>query len=231
MHDPVHQVDRKAGPTAPAHRGALVSGGIRIFSGWAFPEETLLPIAQRCTGLNQAFVIGWSLGGIRALAESLEGRGVRPLVLISSTARFWGDDQGWPGVPRAQFRALQKQFARSPQEALTGFHRLCAGASLAEAVLAERIQRSMMMDREMLAGELRALDQLDLRPRLGQLQAPLLLLHGACDAVIPASASERVAEQAPRAVRRVHATAGHNLPITHPDWVAEQILDFLHHLP
>lgn len=198
-----------------------------LFTGWAFPDAALRPIADALEGSiaptheDADLVIGWSLGGLRALAQA-EAR--TPLVLISATARFCGDGEAWPGLPAANLRALQRQVKRAPADALRGFHRICAGDDTPADLIAARVQRSLALE---LESGLQALADLDVRPLLARCTAPILLLHGARDRVIPIEAARATAALLPNATLREHPTAGHDLPLTEVDWIAERMTEFL----
>ncbi len=201
---------------------------VRLFTGWAFSETALHPIAE---GLNCEIAngdggdiwIGWSLGGLRALAQCRDTT-PRTLILISSTARFCADGDIWPGLPPANLRALQRQFARAPEDALRGFHKLCAPTASANTIEL-RVRDSLALPP--LADGLRELAELDLRERLDEIQQPVLLLHGAKDRVIPPAAAYATARRLAHAQTKEHPEAGHDLPLAHAGWVTEQIRDFL----
>lgn len=199
----------------------------RTFSGWAFPESALEPIATAIRAVNRdgEVWIGWSLGGLRALTQC-DAVQPRALILISSTARFCADGDSWPGLPRANLRALQRQLERAPDEALRGFHRLCTRTA-DDAAIEERIRQSRALP---LADGLRALDTLDLRPRLNAITQPVLLLHGAQDRVIPAAAARAMAAAFPNAQLCERADAAHDLPLAHREWTIDRAYAFLEQL-
>lgn len=194
-----------------------------LLTGWSFPAHTLdgLGGAGRARG-------GWSLGGLQALAGLRDEPMRWPTgILISSTARFCGEADGWPGLPRPALRALQRQLQRAPREALLGFHRLCAGPETDDVVIAQRVEDSLALGLDVLATGLRELDTLDVRADLPAITQPILILHGARDQVIPVQAAERMAELLPQATLIIHPEAHHDLPLAHCAWVAEHIRMFL----
>lgn len=199
----------------------------RIFPGWAFPEATLHPIANDLGAMkgDGEVWIGWSLGGLLALSQC-ETAQPRALILISSTARFCADGDSWPGLPRANLRALQRQLERSPDEALRGFHRLCTRTA-DDAAIEERIRQSRALP---LADGLRELDTLDLRSRMNAIAQPVLLLHGAQDRVIPAAAARAMAAAFPNAHLCERADAAHDLPLAHREWTIDRAHAFLEQL-
>ncbi len=199
-------------------------------TGWAFPDAALRPLARAC-GFPPAppgaarLLIGWSLGGLRALREAA-GRTPPPdgVVLLASGARFCADQDGWPGTPPAVLRALQRKLRTEPADALRGFHRLAAGASASEALVESRRRASAAQD---LAPGLAELAQLDLRGDLPRLAMPVLLLHGARDRIFPAGVATATAQRLPRATLQIHPEAGHDLPLMQTAWCADRIREWL----
>lgn len=211
----------------------MSEASLKLWSGWAFPEAALQTLRQQLVrriprGIGPVIHVGWSLGGLRALREVQQGqRPVTHLILISATARFCGDGAQWPGLPQANLRALQRQWSRDPEQALAGFHRLCAGPEVPDEVIRRRTADSLAMDRAELEDGLRALAEWDLRAGLAACRIPVLLLHGMQDAVIPVAAPEQMLEQLPLAKLARHMQAGHDLPLADPQWVGEQVESFL----
>lgn len=211
----------------------MSEASIQLWSGWSFPDSALAALRHHLVERlprDQALVVrgGWSLGGLRALHEVVAGHSpATHLVLLAGTARFCAGADGWPGLPEANLRALQRQFARDPREALVGFHRLCAGPNAPAELIHERTGISLNMGTETLAAGLHTLATLDLRDALAKCRIPVLIVHGMRDAVIPVEAAERMLEALPLAKLVRHVQAGHDLPLTQPDWVAEQLSAFL----
>jgi pimeloyl-[acyl-carrier protein] methyl ester esterase len=208
-----------------------------LLSGWAFPSTVLAPLAASVGGEvgdlpvpsdSSRVIGGWSLGGLRSLEAVFANPSAwRACVLISSTACFSAAAPDWPGQPRAALRALQRQFARSPRQALDVFHRLTMPAPPDEAIVAARVATSLAMSGDALVAGLETLASLDLRENLFSCDKLVLILHGAKDQVIPLVAAEALARLLPRATLEVHPVAAHDLPLTHHDWVADRIRNFL----
>lgn len=201
-----------------------------LYTGWAFPDAALAPLA-RAARLDQApaeeasILVGWSLGGLRAMRDALHrSPGPIGLVLLSSGARFCSDQHGWPGIAPAALRALHKKLRSDPLDALRGFHRLTAGPEAPDRLIEERCRTSAGMD---LAAGLDELATLDWSGALCRLAMPVLLLHGARDKVFFPEAAEATARQLPRATLKIHPEAGHDLPLTHTEWCAEQLAAWL----
>jgi pimeloyl-[acyl-carrier protein] methyl ester esterase len=97
-----------------------------------------------------------------------------------------------------------------------------------------RIQALLGAEPPGTAAALDALDALaagDQRAALPSIVAPVLLVHGGRDAIVPPAASEAMAAALPRARRVLLAGAGHAAFLTRPDEVAGAIGDFVAALP
>jgi len=97
-----------------------------VYDWHSFAQTWLAPCGQ-ATGLSPdagpGVWLGWSLGG-GLLLEALARDRIRPkrLILISATPRFLAE-AGWPGVSRAEWRALRQAARRQPQAAAQAFRR------------------------------------------------------------------------------------------------------------
>jgi pimeloyl-[acyl-carrier protein] methyl ester esterase len=212
---------------------------VRVFSGWAFPSDALDGLVEDVVGRTTCarqpgeVWVGWSLGGLEALALAAEqprkegAPSLSHLVLIASTARFCRDGEGWPGTEPAVLRGLQGRLRRDPAAALTGFHALCAGPETSPETVHARTTASLALDREGLTHGLDTLARRDVRPLLSQVPMPVLMLHGRDDRIIPSAAADRVARLLPHATRCEHPTAGHDLPLAQACWTADRIVEFL----
>lgn len=202
---------------------------IFIYPGWAFPAQRLFPLLCAAGRLTLAptpesadALMGWSLGGLHAIVHPSD----KPRILISSSARFCADGPTWSGMPCAHVRALRRQVERNPEHALRGFYELCFGAAGDPANMRAHIEEGLAIGRSALIDGLDALLRIDARARIKTLRAPVLVLHGARDAVIPIEAARATAALAPTAVLREHPAAGHDLPLSHGEWTAAQIRAF-----
>jgi malonyl-CoA O-methyltransferase len=74
-----------------------------------------------------------------------------------------------------------------------------------------------------LAAGLRYLLETDCRGILNRLDAPILILHGERDQVIPAAAARLLAEALPQARLEILPEGNHALLHTHPQWILEKI--------
>lgn len=70
-------------------------------------------------------------------------------------------------------------------------------------------------------------DPMDLLPRLGELQMPVLVMHGSADALVPLSVSERFNDNISTSELAVVEGAGHMPMIEQPQATAEVVASFL----
>lgn len=178
---------------------------------------------------EQAIVLGWSLGGQVAvqLAQQMK---LRALVLISTTPRFVaGEDwsQGMPADIFAQFFArLHQNHARTVQDFLSlqvrgDSHAATTLASLKQLLLQHPAHTSALYD------GLDILRDADLRPVLGELRLPALVISGEYDRITHPDAGEYLARQLPDARFSLCKRAGHAPFISHRDWLLEQVQQFI----
>jgi pimeloyl-ACP methyl ester carboxylesterase len=160
--------------------------------------------------LDGALVVAWSLGAqvlIRALPAA-RGR-IRAAVLVGATPRFTTGD-GWShGLPA---RTVAPAIA---ERELLGPSRLAA----IDAVMPLPDTAAALAGLEVLATA-------DLRPELGAVGIPILVLHGDADPICMPGASLALAEAIPGARRVLLAGAGHAPFLTREEEVAGAVLDF-----
>ena len=147
--------------------------------------------------------IGHSLGAM-LLAGALP-EGCVGLIAINGFDRFAGDG----AVPPRVVERMRKRFDEAPAEVLADFRARCGG----DAPPAIHGEAALAADLALLAGG-------DSR---GLVQAPVLVLHGGADPLLPEAMREAIFAGAPR---ETHGEAGHLLPLTDPDWCAAHIRAF-----
>ena len=72
-----------------------------------------------------------------------------------------------------------------------------------------------------------AMDGFDVRDRLSNITAPIIVLHGTKDVFFRLSVAEDLARRLPQAELRVVPDAPHVLPLTHGSAVAQAVNDLL----
>ena len=179
----------------------------------------------------QAIVCGWSLGGQVAINWALTRPGqVTRLVLIASTPRFVRGP-GWDcGVDSAVLDDFARDLAHDWRIALRRFNELQAHGDIERRAVARRLHERILAHGEpvtaALAAGLHILRQTDLRANLAHIAQPVLILHGARDAVVPLAAGEYLQRTLPRATLDVFAHTGHAPVIAEPQRTARSIMEF-----
>lgn len=216
-------------PALPGHAGAAPTATATL-DAWADALAAQIPHA--------ATVVGWSLGGMLALAfAARHPTRVARLVLLASTARFVALEAGagavpmsatdpdgahhWPGLAAATVDTFRTGFATDPTATLKRFIAL---QSLGErerkrvqACLAHYLADPAVLPTATLAGLAQGLDILarsDLRAMLAQIPQPCLILHGEHDALMPLAAAHALAAQLANAQLHVLPDCGHALPLS-----------------
>jgi 3-oxoadipate enol-lactonase len=178
----------------------------------------------RALGCDSAHVYGVSMGGMVAqeLAISFPER-VRGLVLAATT----------PGGPRALWPSVREWGA------LGG--RVARDRSLSGALFSERFRREQPdRVRELLRSFARhratargawwhwwAVAYHDSVSRLGEIQAPTLVLHGGEDALTPLGNAKLLAQRIPDAELVVIPGAGHAFPLEQPQASADALFEWV----
>jgi pimeloyl-ACP methyl ester carboxylesterase len=171
-------------------------------------------------GIARAHVVGRSMGGMIAqlLASAHPGRVLSLVSIMSST--------GNPGLPQPSPAVMVALTAPAPDAMRDApgyvahcldFVRMLAGSAYPFDAATARAQVLADMARtHRPAGLLRHIGAIaasgDLRPRLGRIAVPTLVLHGSDDRLVPPQAGRDTAAHIPGAVLRIINGMGHALP-------------------
>jgi pimeloyl-[acyl-carrier protein] methyl ester esterase len=176
--------------------------------------------------------LGWSLGGMVALAAVAAAR-PRRLALVASNPRFVADGD-WRGVETpvlegfaadlvhdhratlGRFLALQARGSTRAREEIRHLRGVAYGADGADGPHPAA-----------LAAGLTALRDADLRPALAAVDVPTLILGGARDTLAPAAALAKAATQLPQGRLHLIEGAGHAPFLSHPDAFDAALTEFL----
>ena len=216
----VHMVDLPghghSAPLAPWTYNAVVDA-IRA----RFADEDRAPI-----------VVGWSLGGLIALAWARASpRSVDRLVLVATTPRFVAGPD-WPHAMSAETLArFGDELRVAYRMTLLRFLSLqLRGSDAGKATLGA--MRARLFERPdpapaMLDAALDALATLDLRSAAGVIDVPALVICGERDALAPAAAGRWLAQAMPDARCVEIAGAAHVPFLSHPTEFARAVARFL----
>ena len=178
--------------------------------------------------LPRAAVVGSSFGStiaLEALASAPDrfthgilqnGFACRPLNRyqrgLARVARFWpGWFADWPEIHRFVMRRIEHSTISAVPPEVAEFYR----------------QNSAITPIAACALRGLAIDRADLRQSLPRIPAPVLLMCGDCDALVPRSCWDDLAAGLPHATRIELPGCGHYPQYTHPQLMAAAISDFL----
>jgi len=174
---------------------------------------------------------GWSLGAQLALAVAARHPDkVGKLLLVAGTASFVQRD-GWPhAMPPEMLAEFAAGIAADVEAMLPrfvgGFNR---GDACSKDVTRQLLDLAdPLPSGAVLAAGLDWLRDVDLRPDLGRIMAPTLLIHGASDPLMPLAAAEALAAAIPGAHLAPFADCAHAPFISRPADFLAAARAFLH---
>ncbi len=216
-----HAFDPVAESLAARHRlvrvdlpGCGASRPDRVGADLDAMAVSVLQVAPR-----PAVWLGWSLGGLVALAAARRHpAAVAGVILVAASPHFPALD-AWPGIEAATLAGFARELDRDPAGVHDRFLRFQLAGSARSRPALRALRAAVALDGLPEAGSLRAgleiLAATDLRAALGALSCPVAAILGRADPLVP----EGIAPQLRRegvAVTRV-AGAGHAPFASHPD--------------
>ncbi len=168
--------------------------------------------------------VGWSLGGLVALAAANQARNrFSGLLLLASTPKFVADKDWMHAVPAEVFSQFARQLETDAGRTLARFLSLqvrCAqrGNETLRQLRGDLRSRPAADPGALRAG-LRFLQECDLRSAIRGLDMPLFWLLGERDTLIPA----RLAREFPGIASTVIPGAGHAPFLSHPQQCANYV--------
>lgn len=182
---------------------------------------------------ERAVWVGWSLGGLAALAIARRAPAhVKALVLIAVTPCFV-QANGWPcAMAEGTLAEFARGLSADYRATLSRFLSLQLGTDESARALLRSLRASLFAHGDPSPEGLRAgLDILrttDLRSDLAAIDMPVLVIHGGRDRIAPVQAAESMAAQLPQAELVVIDDAGHAPHLSHGPAVLSQFVRFLH---
>jgi len=160
-------------------------------------------------------MVGWSLGGLLAMQLSLNyPERIAALALVSTTPCF-RHRADWPhGCADDVWTGFEQGIATHPARTMRRFFALMMHGDALPRSEHDRMAREVADHTRPptphgLQQGLVVLDRLDLRPQLGRIVQPVLMMHGDGDAVIPVAAGHYLSEQLPHAAWLPFTGCGH----------------------
>src|SRR5882757_1342124 len=197
------------------------------------PAEQAWQVHATLAAISDRYcLLGWSLGGQIALdlAAAMPGQ-VERLVLVATTPRF-AASADWPyGMPASALEKLATQLRTNYKRTVSEFLELqVRGSAASEKVLAD-LHASLFAHGEAhpkaLVAGLATLQNSDLRPMLGLVRAPTLVIAGQYDRVTLPAASRALTEALPDARYVEFRRAAHAPFLSHPKEFVTVLTDFL----
>jgi pimeloyl-[acyl-carrier protein] methyl ester esterase len=196
-----------------------------------YSAETLAD-AVAATLAEPVHLIGWSLGGMVALALAARHPDqVAKLVLMGASPAFV-NRPGWEhGLAPEVLAGFADSLTQDHRATLLRFLSLQARGGDAAREVIGRLRETVFQRGEpnsaTLAAGLDLLRDVDLRDLAPSIACPALVVHGAYDTLCPAAAGQWLAERIPGARLALHERAAHAPFLSHPGWFAEQVERFL----
>jgi pimeloyl-[acyl-carrier protein] methyl ester esterase len=201
----------------------------------SFCEYTLPTLTQRLAEHlpQNAIWVGWSLGGLLAMAMAIyQPISVRALILVATSPRFT-TTVDWPYA--MTFELLQEFTQQLEIDTLGTLQRFL----VLQVKDSEFIQRQLRILRALreqmtltslatLQTSLQFLMTTDLRPQLNAISCPALLILGGRDVLVPVSVGIGCHRDWPAAQIQVIPTAAHLPFLSHPDVFLQHFQAFLH---
>ncbi|HKB59004.1 MAG TPA: pimeloyl-ACP methyl ester esterase BioH [Gallionellaceae bacterium] len=177
-------------------------------------------------------VVGWSLGGMIAQRWAVRApETVAQLVLVASTPCFANRADWHNGMPADALALFAEELERDFATTLRRFAALQVRGAEGEretlTALRDRLFARGEPDPAALRGGLEILRDADLRPALGALAQPALVIAGGRDRLTPPQASRYMAQALPRARLVEIAGAAHAPFLSHRDAFVDALLEFM----
>ena len=176
---------------------------------------------------------GWSLGGMLALqAALLAPQKVGRLILVGSTPSFMQRDH-WPAAqPPELLDNFSNAIATDPAKTLQRFIALLnQGDTQARALgrtMLKQAQSAPLPGTATLLAGLGWLRDVDLRIQIAQITTPALLIHGACDPLMPLAAGQWLNGRLPHARLEIFPECAHAPFLADPAHFAALVGDLCH---
>lgn len=194
-----------------------------------FELDKVLALVEQCLP-ERAVLIGWSLGGMLALALAQRlPQKITRVITLATNAKFVASADYPSAMPHVVNRQFNQGFAKDAQATLKRFSGLLAQGDINERALLKtlRAQQSTRAVNHNWQEALALLAQLDNRATFAQLTQPGLHLFGETDALVPVAAARAVKTLSALQQFKVLAGAAHVLHWSQPEKIAQLIGHFL----
>ena len=201
--------------------------------GSAEHDDWIEAIAEQLSD-SPSIIVGWSLGGIIAMQLTLKHpEKVRGMALISTTPSFCNrtnrDQTVWNyGCQQQIFDAFESGIKANSAKTMGRFFMLMLqGDTISRSdynqIALSSIDRGHPPTQATLTKGLNHLASTDLRSDVSSISTPVLLMHGAQDAIIPTAAGAWLAKRLPHPTWQAFEGCGHAPFLTHPETFNETL--------
>lgn len=179
---------------------------------------------------EHAWLAGWSLGGMLAMALADRRRGHCPGVITLGSNLSFVTRHDWRyALPPATLTAFQGRWESAPEKTRSRFFALVARGSASYASMIRQLEQhaATLTIEQALAG-LSLLAHIDLQAQLAPGLCPRLHLFAELDALVPSHAGEAIHEWQPdNSTVRQLADTGHAFVMEHPEACARHMVAFI----
>jgi len=140
---------------------------------------------------NSQIIIGWSLGGLKAIDLCLKRKNrIKALILVSSFAKFLKSDDYPHGLQTVLLWNLERKMKTDIVSGLRFFYNLMFNGSEPHPI----IKTLPIPDNNRVFEELNILKTEDKRAILDQIDVPTLIIHGDKDQIVPPASAKYLNE-------------------------------------
>lgn len=183
--------------------------------------------------LEDAVLVGWSMGAQVALhAFPLLRSRLAGMVLVGGNPRFTSADDYPHGKAPVEVKGMGLRLRRDHQKTMGEFFKGMFAEGELDHELYQRIVHEIVMGGrsahpDAVRQSLDILSSVDLRAQLGQVDRPVLLVHGELDTVCPAEASVYMAQRLPAAKLETFPGCGHAPFMSRPERFNDLLREFI----
>jgi len=207
-------------PELPGFGGSRAVGG-----GLAAVADRMAEAVRDAAGADEVIVLGNGYGGFVALQMAIRHPGVATRLILADCGAAFSEEG------RQAFRNMAAASRAKGLSVITdvAMRRLFAPEFQAQHpdLMRDRREAFLRTDPEVIQAACAALAELDLRPELGQVKIPVLVLVGEHDEATPPPMSHELAAGLPQARLRIIPGCAHVPQLQSPELFLDAIGDFL----
>ncbi|KEK26055.1 alpha/beta fold hydrolase [Bacillus gaemokensis] len=176
---------------------------------------------------KDVILVGWSLGALVAL-QACNRVQTKGMILIGSTAKFTTDKDYASGWNCSFVERMKRGLLKRKDDTLKRFYKsMFAEQEMKKSEQFVSVTEHFQGDStESLQLGLDYLIETDMRNQLKYIKTPILILHGERDEICPLAAAYYIDENTNGTMKVVNG-AGHALCITHFEYCANEIIQFV----